>query len=360
MKYHHYQRSTVEARQLTKIKLAKPFSTLFPHSEAEIERIAENIRQYGFFAEEPLVLYYDSRGNLVLVDGNNRYWGAKRAGCQYVPAVIITFPRGREDEAALEYAIERQTMRRQNDNAVILHTLVQANLAESGGRVQPGQTTRKTLAEILRVSVSTIARVKAEYFVKLTQHQLDQIRSDKISVYDIIGDLDATKASSKAGSATHKTIDRTKTLFRSLNLKKHREAQLVEESTEKGMSVPDLATKIIDRHLSSKKLGQPDSSIHLKKESARKNPAKGNRNSPKDQRRPGKGEHPNNRWPDHHLKLLKSLNDKDSDAMQKDIALTFMESIKEEEGVCRYKFKGVAAQLLRLRSGELDHRLRRL
>lgn len=360
MNNHHYLRSTVEPRQLNQITLAKPFSTLFPRNEAEIERIAENIHRYGFFTEEPVVLYNDAKGEKVLIDGHYRYWGAKRAGCKYVPGVIINFPRGREDEAAMEYAIERQTKRRQNDAAVILHALIYANLAGSGGRVQPGQATRKSLAEILRVSVSTIARVKADYFVRLTEHQLELIRSDQISVYDMIGDLDANKSPSKSSSVTHKRIDRTKTLFRSLKLGKIHQTQLVDESAQKSISVPELVTKIIERHLSGKKLDkQPESLIHLKKESTGKSSTKANRKSVNEHRRPGKGQHPNNSWPVHHLKLLKRLNDKNPGVMQKDIALTFMESIKATEGACGYKFKGVSAQLRRLRNGELDHRFPR-
>lgn len=74
---------------------------LYPMTEEDIERIAEDMRQNGYFADSPIVLYEGK-----ILDGKLRYEAAKRAG---VKPVYRNFEGNFDD--ALQFTI-RANMRR--------------------------------------------------------------------------------------------------------------------------------------------------------------------------------------------------------------------------------------------------------
>jgi ParB-like chromosome segregation protein Spo0J len=101
------------ATHLRRIKLDRlvtdpAFGELFPQEPQTIRRIVASMREHGFDRSRPIDVWR-RRGQLVVVEGHQRYVSARLAGLSEVYVVYRSFA---SDTAALEWAFEQQRARR--------------------------------------------------------------------------------------------------------------------------------------------------------------------------------------------------------------------------------------------------------
>jgi transposase len=147
---------------------------IFDISEKTLDKITERIKHFGFYKEEPVVIW---KGTNTLVDGRTRYTAAKNAGLEEIPAVEREFE---SKEAAIHYTIERQVYRRNLTGAEILK--VAKMLPEERNRKGDGNAARQ-LAEETGVSESTI--YKANKILKEGSPEVvEKVESGEMSIKD--------------------------------------------------------------------------------------------------------------------------------------------------------------------------------
>jgi len=105
----------VQYIRLDKIVIDPEISEKFKQVEYVIEDICQSILKDGFHKEEPVALW-----GKILVDGHQRYAGAKRAGLVEIPYVEKEFADRNE---AILYTFERQAIRRNLTGAEILSAI---------------------------------------------------------------------------------------------------------------------------------------------------------------------------------------------------------------------------------------------
>jgi ParB-like chromosome segregation protein Spo0J len=147
---------------------------IFDISEKTLDKITERIRTFGFYKEEPVVIW---KGTNTLVDGRTRYTAAKNAGLEEIPAVEREFE---SKEAAIHYTIERQVYRRNLTGAEILK--VTKLLPEERNRKGEGNAARQ-LAEETGVSESTIHKAR-KILKKGSPEVVEKVESGEMSIKD--------------------------------------------------------------------------------------------------------------------------------------------------------------------------------
>jgi len=142
---------TVKFVKIDEIVIDPEIAGLFTVSDKNKNEIAENIKKFGFYKEEPVTLW-----GKILVDGRTRYTAAKEAGLKEIPAVEREFAT-RED--AILYTYDRQVLRRNLTSAEMLQaaqTLLKKEKAANGeGRIAA------PLAKRLGIHVSTLYQAEA-------------------------------------------------------------------------------------------------------------------------------------------------------------------------------------------------------
>jgi len=163
----------VQYIRLDKIFIDPEFSNLFKQSEEIVNEICESVIKDGFHKEQPLTLW----GN-ILVDGHQRYAGAKKAGLVEIPYIEKNFD-SRED--ALLYSFERQAVRRNLTDADIL---LAANMIPDKKAKNGEGRAAEVLAKRLGKSVATVNRAK-KVLKYASKKDIQDIKDGKTSINNI-------------------------------------------------------------------------------------------------------------------------------------------------------------------------------
>ena len=141
----------VKLVKIDEIVIDPEIAGLFGISDRIKNGLVENMKEFGFYKEEPLTLW-----GKILLDGRTRYTAAKEAGLKEIPAVERNF-ESRDD--AIMYTLERQVLRRNLKSAEILKAgrilLNKKKAAHGTGRSTAG------LAELLGIHEVTLEKAKA-------------------------------------------------------------------------------------------------------------------------------------------------------------------------------------------------------
>jgi len=164
---------------IDKIVIDPEFSGMFKPVEKVVDTICQSIIEDDFHKEEPVTLwafhYIHTDGkqcyNLILVDGHQRYYAAKKAGKDEIPYIEKNF-ESRED--AILYAFERQAVRRNLTGSEILY-VANILLTEKKAKNGDGRLAQKW-ADLLGVSVDMI--YKAESVLKTASEEEIQAIKD--------------------------------------------------------------------------------------------------------------------------------------------------------------------------------------
>jgi hypothetical protein len=155
---------------IDKIVLDPELSVLFKRNEAVVDAISQSITEDCFHKEEPISLWKN-----VLVDGHQRYFGAKKAGLTEIPYIEKDFTCREE---AILYSIERQSIRRNLTADEILYAakMIPDKKAKNGeGR------SAEVWAKRLKIHVSTIYQAKS-VLKNASEEDLQAIRDGKASI----------------------------------------------------------------------------------------------------------------------------------------------------------------------------------
>jgi ParB-like chromosome segregation protein Spo0J len=103
-----------------------PFQDLFPIHDEDFDAICASMKKHGYDPERPIVVWKQSTGEMVVVDGHTRFEVAKLLGLKKIYATLRTF---KSQEAAFEYAVAEQRDRRnmtREDQAAHVMRVVEA------------------------------------------------------------------------------------------------------------------------------------------------------------------------------------------------------------------------------------------
>jgi len=162
------------------IKCGPPFNELFPVDRKVVEGLKESISRHGFSDAEPVIIW---RGKDILVDGHLRYLAAKELGYINVPAFHMNFPN---EEAALRYAIQRQTLRRNLTDAEIMRCIEALDRRKKQGeeqerhkgRFQP-KASNEAIGKSAQETAKTVgvSRAKVERARTVLNHADEEIKA---------------------------------------------------------------------------------------------------------------------------------------------------------------------------------------
>lgn len=116
---------------IVQIKTDPSFSNLFEIKPEDLQKIIDNIQEYGFDESEPLKLW-----DGLLVDGYTRLAAARECGLKTLPVVHLQFT---DRNQAQLYAIHKQTLRRQLTDKELLKLLPVVDQLRRAGR-KPAST----------------------------------------------------------------------------------------------------------------------------------------------------------------------------------------------------------------------------
>jgi len=161
--------------RIDKIVIDPEISKIFKPSEKIIDEICESIKKDGFHKEEPVTLW---AGQNILVDGHQRYGGAKKAGEAEIPYIEKNFE---SREEAILYTFERQAIRRNLTGADILHAAKM--LPEKKKKNGEGRAA-KSWAERLGISEDMVYKAKS-VLKKASKEDIQAIEDGKATVTEI-------------------------------------------------------------------------------------------------------------------------------------------------------------------------------
>ena len=161
--------------RIDKIIIDPEISKIFKPDEKVVNEICESIKKDGFHKEEPIALW---AGHSILVDGHQRYYGAKKAGLDEVPYIEKNF-ESRED--AILYTFERQAIRRNLTGADILFAA--SMLPEKKQKNGEGRAA-KSWAERLGISEDMIYKGKA-VLKKASKEDIQAIKDGEKTITEI-------------------------------------------------------------------------------------------------------------------------------------------------------------------------------
>jgi len=158
--------------RIDKIVIDPEISKIFKPSEKIINEICESIKKDGFHKEEPVALWV---GQNILVDGHQRYYGAKKAGVDEIPYIEKIF-ESRED--AILYTFERQVVRRNLTGAEILSA---AEMLPNKKSKNGDGRAAEVLAKRLGISATTMYQASA-VLKNAPEEDIQAIRDGKESI----------------------------------------------------------------------------------------------------------------------------------------------------------------------------------
>jgi len=158
--------------RIDKIVIDPEISKIFKPSEKIIDEICESIKKDGFHKEEPVALW---AGQNILVDGHQRYYGAKKAGIDEIPYIEKHF-ESRED--AILYTFERQVVRRNLTGAEILSA---AEMLPNKKSKNGDGRAAEVLAKRLGISATTMYQASA-VLKNASEEDIQAIKDGKESI----------------------------------------------------------------------------------------------------------------------------------------------------------------------------------
>lgn len=134
------------------IKTDPEIARLFDYQEKMVDEVCRSIMKKQFDKSQPLSVWKDESGKIVLVDGHTRLAAARKAGLKEVPVVEMEFA-GKDD--AILYTFERQVIRRNlsSDEILTAVELIRKPGDEKGKEVE-------LLARRLGIGSATVSRAK--------------------------------------------------------------------------------------------------------------------------------------------------------------------------------------------------------
>jgi len=158
--------------RIDKIIIDPEISKIFKPDEKVVNEICESIKKDEFHKEEPLTLW---AGHLILVDGHQRYYAAKKAGIDEVPYIEKNFE---SREAASFYTFERQVVRRNLTGADIL--FVAEKIPDTRSKNGEGRAAVE-LAKRIGVGGTTMYQAKA-ILKDASEEDIQNIKDGKTSI----------------------------------------------------------------------------------------------------------------------------------------------------------------------------------
>ncbi|MDR2942949.1 MAG: ParB/RepB/Spo0J family partition protein [Treponema sp.] len=179
---------------IDKIVIDPEISRIFSPNEKIIDAISRSMIKDGFHKEEPLTLL---SGQNILLDGHQRYAGAKKAGLVEVPYVEKNF-ESRED--AKLYTLERQAVRRNLTGAEILS--IAEMIPDKKAKNGEGRTV-ELFAKRFGIRLSTLYQAKS-VLKNASEDDLQLIKEGKASTKKI---YNKNKQSSKKEKDTEFAVN---------------------------------------------------------------------------------------------------------------------------------------------------------
>jgi ParB family chromosome partitioning protein len=169
----------------TEIKTAPPFQDLFPINNAILKEVVRDMKKNGFDESKPIVLW---DRNSTVIDGHTRLMAAQLSLIRDVPVVIKEF---RDEERALEYAINSQKNRRSLTDQEILQCIAaldkkkdkRANLRQGNSEAQhcaSGKTAEDTAA-LLGISPRKVEQTRT-VMDKASDEIKDAVKAGEMSI----------------------------------------------------------------------------------------------------------------------------------------------------------------------------------
>jgi ParB-like chromosome segregation protein Spo0J len=158
--------------RIDKIVIDPEISGIFRLDTKVVDEICESIKKDGFHKEEPIALW---AGQNILVDGHQRYAGAKKAGEVEIPFIEKNF-ESRED--AILYTFERQVVRRNLTGAEILSA---AEMLPNKKSKNGDGRAAEALAKRLGISATTMYQASS-VLKNATKKDIQDIKDGKTSI----------------------------------------------------------------------------------------------------------------------------------------------------------------------------------
>jgi ParB-like chromosome segregation protein Spo0J len=186
------------------IPTAPPFSDLFTIKKQEAESITASMREYGFDAAYPLVVW---RQTNLLICGHTRRQCAIEAGIADVPVLFRDFA---DESEALDYAIKDQVHRRQLTNAEIFRAVkAKDRRLPQGDRRSPVfrasiDAQKKTAAETAQLVGTFPSMVERIRYILASGNReiISAVETGKISVIKGVNRLQQIKKEKRSQSKT--------------------------------------------------------------------------------------------------------------------------------------------------------------
>lgn len=118
------------------LRVAPPFSDLFPIKQAQLDAITASMREGGYDLSRPINVW---RETLLVVDGHTRRAAAIAAGIREVPVCFHDFT---DEDAAMVYAIKAQVERRQLTDAEVYRVTVELDRRKPRGGDRKSEAAR--------------------------------------------------------------------------------------------------------------------------------------------------------------------------------------------------------------------------
>jgi len=184
---------------VTEIKTASPFQDLFPINNAILKEIVMDMKKNGFDESKPIILW---DCNSVVIDGHTRLMAAKIAAINNVPVVLKEF---RDEERALEYAINSQKNRRSLTDQEILNCIAALDKKRYRGGDHGNQYTGGKVAKAQDCAFAKSAENTAS-LLGISARKVEQIRTVMGKASDEI--REAVKAGEMSiNAAYNKTVN---------------------------------------------------------------------------------------------------------------------------------------------------------
>ena len=172
---------------LNDIKLDPEFQALFPLDEDMVVDVARSIEESGFDPTQPLVVWGQPDGSIVLIDGHTRYAAVKRTQYLEVPVFVKDF---KTRDEAMYYAIGLQLFRRNLSQQQMVGAAKRLiDLGEKTGNVRI-KDVQKSLEKRLGVSKTTAGKIIS---VAKNEEALESVTSGEKSINQAYNDLEKHK-----------------------------------------------------------------------------------------------------------------------------------------------------------------------
>lgn len=188
----------IELKKVAPVKIARNdiqrdpvFESLFPIDPSIKASIVKDMKENGYDANFPLILWNREDGKKILIDGHTRDESAEEAGLEFVYAKYQSF----ENETdAKRYADKLQLNRRNLDDAGKLKYVIERGLDYI--KEQQAGSEKKLVASLLNIG-ETKARAIIAIVKRAPKNTISDVLSGKISINKAYTSLDGVSDSNK-------------------------------------------------------------------------------------------------------------------------------------------------------------------